>query len=443
VAKTFPEDFMWGVATASYQIEGSPLADGAGPSIWHRFSHTPGNILNGDTGDIADDHYRRYREDVAIMKELGLKGYRFSIAWPRIFPYGKGKINERGVDFYSRLVDELLNAGIAPFVTLYHWDLPATLQDLGGWANRDIACWYADYADFMFQRLGDRVKNWITLNEPWVAAFLGYCEGGHAPGMRDAYAAFLATHNQLRAHSKAVRAFREGNTGGKIGITLSNSSHDPASDSKEDKEAAQLAHEWTNYPLFLHPIYKGDYPEGIREWAREFLPPHYEKDMAEIKEPIDFVGINYYSGDLIQADPQLPLGAKAVERGLSKTEMGWEIYPEGFYKILKGVQDEYAPVEVFVTENGAAFDDKVENGKVHDEERINYLREHFIQARRAIEDGVKLKGYFVWSLLDNFEWTYGYSKRFGIVYVDYETQKRIIKDSGYWYREVIKSNSIE
>ncbi|PNR96216.1 GH1 family beta-glucosidase [Petrotoga sp. 9PWA.NaAc.5.4] len=441
--KVFPKDFIWGAATASYQIEGSPLADGAGTSIWHRFSHTSGNILNGDTGDIADDHYNRYKEDISIMKHLGLKAYRFSISWPRIFPYGKGKINEKGLDFYNRLVDVLLDAEIIPFVTLYHWDLPAALQDLGGWMNRDIACWYADYADYMFQRLGDRVKNWITLNEPWVMAFIGHFTGEHAPGMKDIYGAFSVVHNQLRAHSKAVKSFKEENIkNGKIGITLSNSSHDPATDSEEDKRAAQLAHEWTNYPLFLNPIFKGDYPTLLKEKVYEYLPNNYQKDMQDIKEEIDFVGINYYSGDLIKADSNSFLGGKNVERGLPKTEMGWEIYPEGFYKILKGVQDEYNPKEVYVTENGAAFNDKVEEEQVHDESRIEYLKKHFEKAHKAIEDGVKLKGYFVWSLLDNFEWAWGYSKRFGIVYVDYKTQKRIIKDSGKWYSNFIKNNEL-
>ncbi|PNR98597.1 GH1 family beta-glucosidase [Petrotoga olearia] len=442
--KVFPKDFMWGAATASYQIEGSPLADGAGSSIWHRFSHTPGNTYNGDTGDVADNHYNKYKEDIALMKDLGLKAYRFSISWSRIFPYGKGKINEKGVDFYNRLVDELLKVDITPFVTLYHWDLPAAIQDLGGWTNRDIAYWYTDYADYMFQRLGDRVKNWITLNEPWVMAFVGHFMGEHAPGMKDLYASFSVVHNQLRAHSKTVKAFREENIKeGKIGITLSNTSHDPATNSQEDKDAVRLAHEWTNYPLFLNPIYKGEYPSGIKEHASEFLPHNYENDLEEIKEKIDFVGINYYSGDLVKFDTKSFLGGKTVERGLPKTEMGWEIYPEGFYKILKGVQDEYNPKEVYVTENGAAFDDKIVNQGVHDEDRIDYLKKHLEQALRAIQNGVTLKGYFVWSLLDNFEWALGYSKRFGIVYVDYKTQKRIIKDSGKWYSQVIKNNSFE
>ncbi len=441
--KEFPEGFKWGVATASYQIEGSPLADGAGPSIWHRFSHTPGTTHDGDTGDIACDHYNRYKDDVTLMKFLGVKAYRFSISWSRIFPKGKGRINERGMDFYNRLVDELLNANITPFITLYHWDLPAALQDVGGWNNRDIAEWYADYADYVFQRLGDRVKNWITLNEPWVMAFVGHMFGEHAPGMRDAYAAFSVVHNELRAHSKAVRAFREENLGGEIGITLSNHSLTPASQNEADITAATIAHEYVNYPLFLNPIFKGSYPEHLLSIARDYMPRGYEMDMDEIKRSIDFVGINYYSGSLVRAEPSAPFGIKEVGRGLEKSEMGWEVYPEGLYDILKGVQDSYEPKGIFITENGAAFKDVVENGEVHDSKRTEYLKAHFAQAHRAIQDGVKLKGYFVWSLMDNFEWAYGYSKRFGIVYIDYKTQKRIVKDSAKWYSRVIANNALD
>lgn len=439
----FPEDFLWGTATASYQIEGSPLADGTGPSIWHRFSHTPGTVANGDTGDIACDHYNRYREDVKIMKKLNIKAYRFSVAWARIFPEGKGKINTRGLDFYKRLVDELLEAGIVPFVTLYHWDLPGALQDLGGWANSDIAYWFSDYADYLFQELGDVVKYWITLNEPWVMGVMGYVWGVHAPGMKDIYTGFRVIHNELRAHSEAVRAFRAEGIDGKIGITLSNHSQEPVSDREEDIKAAKIAHEYVNYPLFLDPIYNGTYPEHLLMVGEEFFPQGYERDLLHIKEPIDFVGINYYSGSLVKYDPDSLFGIKQVDFGLPKTEMGWEIYPKGLYIILKGVQDTYNPKEIFITENGAAFNDIVENGMVHDENRIDYLREHFKMAHKAMSDGVRLKGYFVWSLLDNFEWAYGYSKRFGIVYVDYNTQKRIIKDSGHWYKNVILNSYVE
>lgn len=438
----FPDDFIWGVATASYQIEGSPLVDGAGPSIWHRFTHTPGTIHNGDTGDVACDHYRRYKEDVALMKSLGIKGYRFSISWSRIFPEGKGRINERGFSFYDQLIDELLKANITPFVTIYHWDLPAALQDIGGWTNRDIAYWFSDYADYLFQRLGDRVKHWITLNEPWVTAFEGHLFGSHAPGMKDIFSAFTVVHNELRAHSKAVEAFREENIGGKIGITLSNHSVSQVSQNERDVMTAGVAHEFINYPLFLNPIYNGSYPEHLLSVTKQYMPRDYDRDMNEIRRPIDFVGINYYSGSLIRFNPEKPLGIETIDRGLKKTEMGWEIYPEGLYKILKGVQNIYAPKEIFITENGVAFKDITEGEEVHDQNRIEYLKAHFAQAYRAIKDGVRLRGYFVWSLMDNFEWAYGYSKRFGIVYVDYKTQKRIIKDSGKWYANIISKNSI-
>lgn len=438
----FPEGFLWGTATASYQIEGSPLADGAGPSIWHTFSHTPNTVKNGDTGDIACDHYNRYKDDVALMKNLGMKGYRFSIAWPRIFPEGKGRINEKGLDFYDRLVDEILEAGITPFATVYHWDLPSALQNLGGWANRDMADWFADYSDYLFQRLGDRVKNWITLNEPWVFAFVANLFGEHAPGMKDIYTSFAMVHNSLRAHSKAVDAFRARNTGGKIGITFSNGSHTPASDSEEDVLAAKVANEFTNYPLYLNPICFGKYPEHLLPHIEEYLPEGYGKDMADIQRPIDFVGINYYTGDLVKADEKEPFGIKSFGRGLPVTEMDWEIHPEGLHDVLTGLHNMYHPKEVYITENGAAFDDVVENGEVHDSGRLEYLKAHFASAHRAISDGVNLKGYFVWSLMDNFEWAQGYTKRFGIVHVDYETQKRTPKDSAKWFSKVIADNGI-
>ncbi len=441
--KTFPKGFLWGAATASYQIEGYPLADGAGMSIWHRFSHTPGTTHNGETGDVACDHYHLYKQDVAMIKDLGLKAYRFSISWPRIFPEGYGRINFKGLDFYDRLIDELLKAEIIPFVTLYHWDLPAALQDKGGWTNRDIADWFTDYADILFQKFGDRVKHWITLNEPWVTAFIGHMFGKHAPGVQDIYAAFEVVHNELRAHSQAVEAFRSEKIKGKIGITLSNHSQSPASEDEKDVYAAQVAHEHVNYPLFLNPIYKGEYPTMVLKMSKEFLPRRYERDMEDIKKPIDFVGINYYSGSLVKFDSQSPFGVKNIDRGLKKTEMGWEIYPQGFYEILTGLQRTYDPDEVFVTENGAAFKDEVVNGEVHDKNRIEYLKSHFEMALKSIENGVKLKGYFVWSLMDNYEWAEGYSKRFGIVYIDYATQKRILKDSAKWYKKVIKTNSLE
>ncbi len=431
--KTLPDDFLWGGATSSYQVEGSPLANGAGPSVWHRFSHTPGTVYRGDTGDIACDHYNRYKEDIQLVKSLGFKSYRFSISWPRIFPNGRGRVNEKGIDFYDRLVDELMNNDITPFATIYHWDLPAALQDLGGWANRDMACWFGDYADYLFQRLGDRVKKWSTINEPWIIAFMGYMYGVHAPGIKDIFAAFSAVHNELRAHSKAVTAFREENMGGEIGITLSNKSHSPASDSQEDLSAATIAHEFTNYPLFLDPIFKGSYPKHMNFLIDTYMPKGYEKDLDEIKKPIDFVMI-YHSKDIVKADKDEPLGFEYVT-GLKD---GSETYP-AFYRFLKEIQDTYDFKEMYFTIGGFDCDDKVEEDGIHDKKRIDYLRSQTDLIVKAVSDGIKLKGCFVWSLMDNFEWIYGYSKRFGIVYVDYKNQKRITKDSGKWFSNYTQS----
>jgi len=441
--KKFPEGFLWGVATSSYQIEGSPFADGAGMSIWHTFSHTPGNVKNGDNGDVACDHYNRWREDLEIMKELGVRAYRFSVSWPRVLPEGTGRVNQKGLDFYDRLVDALLENEIVPFVTLYHWDLPFELQLKGGWANRESAWWFGEYAKVLFERLGDRVKYWATFNEPWVVAVVGHLFGVHAPGTRDIYVTFHVVHNLLRAHAKAVKIFKDTVKDGKIGLVFNNGAFSPASEKAEDVLAAKFLHQFNNYPLFLEPIYKGNYPELVLERLGEFFPRDYEKDMDEIRQPLDFVGMNYYAGHLVKYDPDSPTKVSFVSRNIPKTEMGWEIEPEGLYRLLKSLKEEYNPSEVYVTENGAAFKDEVVDGRVHDPERIEYLKAHIEQVWRAIQDGIPVKGYFVWSLLDNFEWAEGYTKRFGIVYVDFKTQKRIIKSSGYWYSEVVKENGLK
>jgi len=429
--KILGDNFLWGVATSAYQIEGSSLADGAGPSIWHRFSHTPGTTFNGDTGDIACDHYNRYTEDIKLMKSLGFKAYRFSISWSRIFPYGKGKVNEKGIDFYDKLVDELLKAGITPFATLYHWDLPAALQDLGGWTNRDVAYWFGDYADYLFQRLGDRIKNWSTLNEPWVIAFMGYMYGVHAPGIKDIFAAFSAVHNQLRAHSNAVRAFRERNINGKIGITLSSRDHQSLSDDQKDLNAAKIANAFFNYPLFLEPIFNGSYPKEMDYLINAYMPKGYEKDLDEIKIPVDFV-INYYSKGIASFDRDDPLGFKST---VNLSQDNTNAYFD-FHKFLKGIQDNYNLKEMYFTIGGFECDDKIEKDGIHDEKRIDYIKSQTDLIVKSVKDGIKLKGCFIWSLMDNFEWTYGYSKRYGIVYVDYKTQKRIVKDSGKWYSNI-------
>jgi beta-glucosidase len=440
----FPDGFLWGAATASYQIEGSPLADGAGASIWHRFSHTPGTTHNGDTGDVACDHYRRWQEDVALMREMGLKAYRFSISWPRVLPEGKGAVNPAGLDFYDRLVDALLEAGIQPMITLYHWDLPGALQDLGGWANREIVNWFGDYTQVVAQRLGDRVRLWATLNEPWVFTFLGYVQGYHAPGMRDLWAGLRAVHHALLAHGEAVARMRAILTEqARVGIVLNLAPQHPAIDSEEDKAAAERVHAMNN-ALFVEPLVKGTYPALAEQMVGFAWPKIQSGDMERIAQPIDFIGVNYYSRGIVKHAEHGYLQAEGVgNEGAQYTDMGWEVYPDGLYEILQWVHSEAPQLSLYVTENGAAFRDELQDGRVADGQRLEYLRQHFTQAHRAIQDGVPLKGYFVWSLMDNFEWAYGYSKRFGIVYVDYATQRRIWKDSARWYQQVIAANAVQ
>jgi len=440
----FPEGFLWGAATASYQIEGSPLADGAGASIWHRFSHTPGTTYNGDTGDVACDHYHRWRDDVALMREIGLKAYRFSISWGRIFPEGKGAVNPAGLDFYDRLVDALLDAGIQPMVTLYHWDLPGALQDLGGWANREIVHWFSHYAQAVAQRLGDRVNLWATLNEPWVFTFLGYVQGYHAPGMRDLWAGLRAVHHCLLAHGEAVARMRSVLPAqAQVGIVLNLAPQHPATGSEADRAAAERVHTMNN-ALFVEPLLEGRYPALAEQMVGFAWPPVHAGDMERITQSIDFMGINYYSRGIVKQGEHGYLRAEGVENKQAQhTDMGWEIYPDGLYEILQWVHSRSPRLSLYVTENGAAFRDEVRDGKVADVQRVEYLRQHFLSAHRAIQNGVPLKGYFVWSLMDNFEWAYGYSKRFGIVYVDYATQQRIWKDSARWYQQVIAANAVE
>jgi beta-glucosidase len=444
MAIIFPKGFVWGAATASYQIEGAANEDGRGESIWDRFSHTPGNVLNGDTGDVADDHYHRWPQDIALMQSLGLKAYRFSIAWPRIIPDGIGAVNDAGLDFYDRLVDGLLAAGIEPFATLYHWDLPQALQDRGGWPNRDSAAWFADYTAVVSRRLGDRVHNWITLNEPWVSAFVGYMMGVHAPGIRDPKAAMQAAHHLLLAHGQAVSILRRnGNGATRVGITLNRPGVAPASDRPAEVVAARRQDGFANR-LFLDPLFKGSYPGDFMALCGDLAPQVEEGDLQQISAPLDFLGVNYYTRSVVADDPSVPmLRTRSIQpAGAEYTEMGWEVYPEGLYRLLRRLHEDYAPEAIYITENGAAFADRVEGGRVHDERRIAYLREHLTSCWRAIQEGVPLRGYFVWSLLDNFEWGYGYSKRFGIVYVDYATQERIPKDSAFFYRDVIAANGL-
>ena len=438
----FPEGFLWGAATSAYQIEGSPLADGAGPSIWQRFTHSPGLTVGGDTGDVACDHYRRWESDVQLMAELGLTAYRFSISWSRILPRGTGRVNQRGLDFYSRLVDALLSNGIQPSVTLFHWDLPAALDDRGGWLNPDIAQWFAEYADICFRALDDRVPMWATLNEPWVVTDGGYLHGALAPGHRNLFEAPLASHHLLRAHAAAVEAYRA--TGRhRIGIVVNLEPKYPASESPEDAAATARADAYMNRQ-YLDPIFLGRYPGEMREIFGEAWPDFPDADLEKIRTKIDWLGINYYTRSVSRDDPRtLPVRASAVRQPHhTHTETGWEVYAPALTHVLRWVTERYGRPPIYITENGAAFYDppKAEADPHPDPLRLAYYRDHLRAAHHAIRAGVDLRGYFAWSLLDNFEWSLGYAKRFGIVHVDYETQRRTPKASARFYSRVIRTH---
>ncbi|HLY24773.1 MAG TPA: GH1 family beta-glucosidase [Aggregatilineales bacterium] len=444
---SFPAGFQWGTATASYQIEGAVREDGRGESIWDRFSHTPGMTHNGDTGDVACDHYHRYTDDVRLMTDLGINTYRFSIAWPRVIPGGKGKVNEAGLAFYDRLVDELCKAGLVPFATLYHWDLPQALEDVNGWRNRDTAYHFAEYARVVSKRLGDRVKDWMTFNEPICIAHTGHFDGRHAPGHTDkTYGeANQTSHHVYLGHGLAVPILRA-NAGPdtRVGIVLNMSPVHPASDSDADRAAAERVHSQINR-WFADPLFKGVYPADMIALYGSHVPDIQDGDMQIIATPLDFLGVNYYSRRVIADDPTATNITKSRDlriEGAEHTEMGWEVYPDGLRELLVNVHREYHPKAMYVTENGCAFPDHVENGQVHDPRRVSYLREHFLAAHQAIAIGVPLRGYFVWSLMDNFEWGFGYSKRFGIVYVDYPTQQRIPKDSFAFCQGVFHNNAV-
>ena len=434
----FPVDFLWGAATAAYQIEGAWNEDGKGESIWDRFSHTPGKIRDGDTGDVACDHYHRYRDDIALMRQLGLKAYRFSISWPRVIPNGWGAVNPAGLDFYDRLVDELLAANIQPFVTLYHWDLPQALQDRGGWPRRDLCGWFADYAALMARHLGDRVTRWMTFNEPWVSCFLGHQMGVHAPGLQDPKLAAQSAHHHLVAHGLAMQAIRAIAPLAQVGIVLD--AFPTETDTDVPKDQAIVAQSWDHsVGLFLDPLLRGHYPPQVAQEHESLGVEIRPSDMALIAQRLDLLGINHYSRNLVQNGQQV----KPVP-GAEYTEMDWEICPPAFGRLLRRLKREYPLPPLYITENGAAFRDEVSaDGQVHDLRRIAYLREYFTQARLAMDDGVDLHGYFVWSLLDNFEWSNGYSKRFGLIHVDYATQQRTLKDSAKWYAQVIARNGLE
>ncbi len=452
---TFPDGFLWGAATSSYQIEGAWNEDGKGESIWDRFTHTPGTIQDGSTGDVACDHYHRWAEDIALMKELGLKAYRFSISWPRILPSGRGKVNQAGLDFYSHLVDELLEAGIEPFPTLYHWDLPQGLQDEGGWAARSTAEAFVEYADIVSRHLGDRVKHWITHNEPWAASIMGYQNGSHAPGLRDYPTSLRVSHHLLLSHGWAVPALRRNSPAAEVGITLVLFPLVPGS---SDTSALPVFRRFDGYfnRWFLDPLYGRHYPADVvadhvtaghlSPEGMTFVEPG---DLDAIAAPTDFLGVNYYSPVILRSEvppdsETEPLALLYHGPEYEYTDIGMMVYPGGLYHLLNRLHFEYHPEKIYITENGASYSDGPDaDGRISDLRRLNFLRDHFAAAYGAMECGVPLAGYFVWSLMDNFEWSFGYAQRFGIIWVDYDTQRRILKDSAQWYRQVIAANGFE
>jgi beta-glucosidase len=443
---TFPAGFMWGSATASYQIEGAWQEDGKGESIWDRFAHTPGKVLDGSNGDVACDHYHRWRDDIRLMTSLNLQAYRFSVAWPRVLPNGRGAVNQAGLDFYSRLVDGLLDAGITPFVTLYHWDLPQALQDQGGWPVRATAHAFADYADIVSRALGDRVKHWITHNEPWCASMLSHQLGQHAPGWTRWPAALAAAHHLLLSHGWAVPAIRANSVDSEVGITLNYTVSHPATDSPADMNAARL-HDGYSHRWFTDPVFGRHYPADMVDYytAHKLLPRGLDfvqpGDMDAIAAPTDFLGVNTYTRAVVRAGAD-GFPVEVYQEG-EHTDIGWEVYPEGMYELLNRLYFAYGPAKLYVTENGCSYNDEPDvRGRICDDRRIAYLRGYFAAAHRAIQNGVPLAGYFVWSLMDNFEWAKGYTQRFGMVWVDYATQKRLPKESALWLKDVIAANAL-
>jgi beta-glucosidase len=444
----FPRGFRWGVATSAHQIEGAVDEDGRGESIWDRFEATPGKIAGGSNARVACDHYHRWRDDVALMTRLGVNAYRFSVAWPRVLPTGEGGANSVGLDFYDRLVDALLHMGIRPFVTLYHWDLPQSLQDRGGWLSRETVDAFVHYADVVTGRLGDRVKHWVTHNEPWCIAHLGYDSGEHAPGVNNPAGALSAAHHVLLSHGRTCAVIRENVPDANVGIVLNLTPSSPASDSPEDADASRWFDGFFNR-WYLDPVFRGRYPEDVI--ADRIAAGHLESvrlpflepgDMQTIAAPIDFLGVNYYSRVVMESGD----GPRAVQIAPDDalTDMGWEVYPQGLTELLERVHREYAPKTIIITENGAAYADGPDpEGRITDTRRVEFIRGHLRACHRAIEAGVPLGGYFVWSLMDNFEWAHGYKKRFGLYWVDYETQQRIPKDSAFWYHGVVAANAVD
>ena len=457
--KEFPKEFIWGASTSSYQIEGAYNIDGKGPSIWDAFSAIPGKTNNGETGQISIDHYHRFKEDVQLMKEMGIKAYRFSISWPRILPNGKGKVNQKGIKFYSDLIDELLIAGITPWVTLYHWDLPLALQfENDGWLNYRITDYFAEYAKICFEHFGDRVKNWITINEAWVTAILAHGHGVFAPGRVSNSEPYLVGHHQIIAHAKAVKIYRDnyGHQNGQIGMSNNCDWREPLTGSENDKKAAQRALEFF-LGWFADPLYKGDYPDAMKERLGERLPKFSTLEKELIKGSNDFFGLNHYTtmfatdakngnekasvfgnGGLSE-DQDVKL---SIDKNWKLTTMNWAVVPWGCQKMLEWIDERYDHPDIYITENGCSWDDQIIDGKVDDPDRIAFYNEYLKACHQSIENGVQLKGYFAWSLMDNFEWALGYDKRFGMIHVDYQTLKRTPKSSAYWYSKVISENKI-
>ena len=441
----FPEGFHWGAATAAYQIEGAALEDGKGLSIWDVFCRQPGRVMNGDTGEVACDHYHRWRDDVALMRSLGLQAYRFSIAWPRVMPFGTAdEVNAKGLDFYDRLVDGLLAAGITPCATLYHWDLPQALQDLGGWANRDTARHFADYATLVFRRLADRVPWWITHNEPIITAIFGHRIGLLAPGIRDLAVTARVIHHLLLSHGWAVAAFRASGTRGSIGITNADRSFEPADERAETQAAAELARDF-ELRVYHDPIYGRGYPaSAVRFLESEGAPlPIEAGDLEAIAAPTDFVGANVYTRARVKPDPDAPQGWREARATLPLTDFGYEAAPQALGDVVRWLTTEYDRPPILVTENGVCDNTAPAGGRVDDQPRIALLRGFFASLAGAIADGADVRGYYVWSLLDNFEWAFGYSKRFGIVWADFATQQRLPKASAAFYADVIRRNGVD
>lgn len=444
---TFPDHFIWGIGTSAYQSEGAWQEDGRGESIWDRYCHIPGNTFNGESGDISSDFYHRYKEDIALLKKMGIRHFRTSIAWTRIIPDGRGEINPKGIQFYHDVIDELLRQGIEPMITLYMWDLPQKLQDIGGWANREVTDYYERYARLLFREYGNKVKTWVTFDEPFCGAFIGNYLGTYAPGLRDFNTALLVSYHMLLAHGKAVRACHEMLPDAKIGIALNISDCKPATCKPADAEAAHRADGYRNR-WFLDPLYKGSFPQDMLDWYEAqgvILPAISREDLKIISTRQDFLGLNYYSPHFFVDDAKnWPIQCTSVKTGKPLNDINWEIVPEALYNILARIRADYGDVEIQITENGSCQTDILSHRReILDYCRIDYMHRHLVELERAIRAGINVTAYYAFCFMDNLEWALGYSKRFGLVYVDFETQERIVKASGRWYSQVVKQNGLE